>query len=161
MFPPLPQIDFMGLSWGNIDVEVKKSIYSWRWCQACKIMGCLSSMDWEKTMSMPFKHSGILYKNGKLVLSVFEHDQNALFLLKGRRRLAAFRAHCQWRWRMALKGLIKKHRKNCECCHHHSLFKGHNVNVKSVVPNCQKCYQCLKCQVSGHKYRGLPFEGFL
>ena len=21
-----------------------------------------------------------------------------------------------------------KHRKNCECCHHHSLFKGHNVN---------------------------------
>ena len=54
-----------------------------------------------------------------------------------------------------------KHRKNCECCHHHSLFKGHNVNVKIVVPNCQKCYQCLKCQVSGHKYRGLPFEGVL
>ena len=23
-----------------------------------------------------------------------------------------------------------KHSKNCECCHHHSLFKGHNVNVK-------------------------------
>ena len=54
-----------------------------------------------------------------------------------------------------------KHRKNCECCHHHSLFKGHNVNVKIVVPNCQKCYQCLKCQVSGHKYRGLPFEGVI
>ena len=54
-----------------------------------------------------------------------------------------------------------KHRKNCECCHHHSLFRGHNVNVKIVVPNCQKCYQCLKCQVSGHKYRGLPFEGVL
>ena len=50
---------------------------------------------------------------------------------------------------------------NCECCHHHSLLKGHNVNVKIVVPNCQKCYQCLKCQVSGHKYRGLPFEGVL
>ena len=95
------------------------------------------------------------------MISVFEHGQHALFLLKGRRRQAAFRAHCQWRWRMALKGLIKKHRKNCECCHHHCLFKGHNVNVKSVVPNCQKCYQCLKCQVSGHKYRGLPFEGVL
>ena len=54
-----------------------------------------------------------------------------------------------------------KHRKNCECCHHHSLFKGHNVYVKIVVPNCQKCYQCLKCRVSGHKNRGLPFEGVL
>ena len=31
-----------------------------------------------------------------------------------------------------------KHRKNCECCHHHSLFKGHNVNVNIVVLNCQK-----------------------
>ena len=44
-----------------------------------------------------------------------------------------------------------KHRKNCECCHHHSLFKGHNVIVHIVVLNCQKCYQCLKCHVSGHK----------
>ena len=31
-----------------------------------------------------------------------------------------------------------KHRKNCECCHHHSLIKGHNVNVDIVVLNCQK-----------------------
>ena len=31
----------------------------------------------------------------------------------------------------------KKHRKNCECCHHHSLFQGHNVNANIVVPNCQ------------------------
>ena len=31
-----------------------------------------------------------------------------------------------------------KHRKNCECCHHHSLFKGHNVTVNIVVLNCQK-----------------------
>ena len=45
----------------------------------------------------------------------------------------------------------KKHRKNCECCHHHSLFKGHNVIVHIVVLNCQKCNQCLKCHVSGHK----------
>ena len=30
---------------------------------------------------------------------------------------------------------IKKHRKNCECCHRHSLFKGHNVNVNIVVLN--------------------------
>ena len=44
-----------------------------------------------------------------------------------------------------------KHRKNCECCHHHSIFKGHNVIVHIVVLNCQKCNQCLKCQVSGHK----------
>ena len=43
-----------------------------------------------------------------------------------------------------------KHRKNCECCHHHSVFKGHNVIVHIVVLNCQKCNQCLKCQVSGH-----------
>ena len=27
----------------------------------------------------------------------------------------------------------------------------HNVNVNIVVLNCQKCNQCLKCQVSGHK----------
>ena len=33
----------------------------------------------------------------------------------------------------------------------HSLFKGDNVNVNIVVLNCQKCNQCLKCQVSGHK----------
>ena len=45
----------------------------------------------------------------------------------------------------------KKHRKNCECCHHHSIFKGHNVIVHIVVLNCQKCNQCLKCHVSGHK----------
>ena len=32
----------------------------------------------------------------------------------------------------------EKHRKNCECCHHHSLFKGHNVTVNIVVLNCQK-----------------------
>ena len=44
-----------------------------------------------------------------------------------------------------------KHRKNCECCHHHSVFKGHNVIVHIVVLNCQKCNQCLKSQVSGHK----------
>ena len=31
-----------------------------------------------------------------------------------------------------------KHRKNCECCHHHSLFKGHNVTVNIFVLNCQK-----------------------
>ena len=53
---------------------------------------------------------------------------------------------------------FKKHRKNCECCHHHSLFKGHNVNVNIVVLNCQKCNQCLKCQVLGHKSLGLLFE---
>ena len=46
---------------------------------------------------------------------------------------------------------FQKHRKNCECCHHHSLFKGHNVIVHIVVLNCQKCNQCLKCHVSGHK----------
>ena len=43
----------------------------------------------------------------------------------------------------------KKHRKNCECCPRHSLFKGHNVL------NCQKCNQCLKVQVSSHKFLGL------
>ena len=26
-----------------------------------------------------------------------------------------------------------KHRKNCECCHHHSVLKGHNVIVHIVV----------------------------
>ena len=46
---------------------------------------------------------------------------------------------------------LMKHRKNCECCHHHSVFKGHNAIVHIVVLNCQKCNQCLKCQVSGHK----------
>ena len=44
-----------------------------------------------------------------------------------------------------------KHRKNCECCHHRSLFKGHNVIVYIVVLNCQIYNQCLKCHVSGHK----------
>ena len=33
----------------------------------------------------------------------------------------------------------------------HSFFKGHNVIVNTFVHNCQKCNQCLKCQVSGHK----------
>ena len=43
------------------------------------------------------------------------------------------------------EGLVKvyiyniKHRKNCECCHHHSVFKGHNVIVHIVFLNCQKC----------------------
>ena len=56
---------------------------------------------------------------------------------------------------------MTKHRKNCECCHHHSIFKGHNVIVHIVVLNCQKCNQCLQCQVSGHKSLGLLFEGVL
>ena len=43
-----------------------------------------------------------------------------------------------WKWSKS---------KNCECCHHHSLFKGHNVNVNTVVLNCPKCNQCHKCQV--------------
>ena len=51
--------------------------------------------------------------------------------------------------------MVKKHRKNCECCPRHSLFKGHNVIVNIVVLNCQKCNQCHKCQVSGHKFLGL------
>ena len=56
----------------------------------------------------------------------------------------------------------KKHRKNCECCHHHSLFNSiHNVNVNIIVLNCQKWNQCLKCQVSGHKSPGLLFDGVL
>ena len=45
----------------------------------------------------------------------------------------------------------EKHRKNCECCHHHSLFKGHNVIVHIVVFNCQKCNQCLNSQVSSFR----------
>ena len=52
-------------------------------------------------------------------------------------------------------GVALKHRKNCECCHHHSLFKGHIAIVHIVVLNCQKCNQCLKCQVSGHKLTSL------
>ena len=44
--------------------------------------------------------------------------------------------------------LFCKHRKNCECCPLHSLFKGHNVNFNIVVLNCQKCNQCLRSQVS-------------
>ena len=62
---------------------------------------------------------------------------------------------CSWSSRASFKSMLSarksKHRKNCECCHHHSLFKGHNVIVHIVVLNCQKCNQCLKCHVSGHK----------
>ena len=54
-----------------------------------------------------------------------------------------------------------KHRKNCECCPRHSLFMGHNVNVNIVVLNSQKCNQCLKCQVSGHKSLESLFEDVL
>ena len=34
--------------------------------------------------------------------------------------------------------VVQNCRKNCECCHHHSLFKGHDVNVDIVVLNYQK-----------------------
>ena len=64
--------------------------------------------------------------------------------------------HCQ-KGRNCSKQLIPfftdiflKHRKNCECCHHHSVFKGQDVIVHIDVLICQKCNQCLKCQVSGH-----------
>ena len=54
----------------------------------------------------------------------------------------------KWKWSNGVKisemGIVQcksitnnvesyKHRKNCECCHHHSLFKGHNVIVHIVV----------------------------
>ena len=64
-------------------------------------------------------------------------------------------------WYLKDENLTFKHRKNCECCHHHSLFKDHNVIVNIVVLNCQKYNQCLKCQVAGHKSLGLLFEGVL
>ena len=38
-----------------------------------------------------------------------------------------------------------KHRNNCECCHHHSVFKGHNAIVHIVVLNCQKCKEVINC----------------
>ena len=60
------------------------------------------------------------------------------------------------RWKQTKRD---KHRKNCECCRHHSLFKGHNVNINIVVLNYQKWNQCLKCQVSGYKSLGLLFDG--
>ena len=60
----------------------------------------------------------------------------------------------------AVSNFSLKHRKNCECCHHHSLFKGHNVTVNIVVLNCQKWNQCLKCQSSGHQSLKLPFGVF-
>ena len=41
------------------------------------------------------------------------------------------------------KPTCKKHRKNYECCHHHSVFKGHNVIVHIVVLNCQNCSQSM------------------
>ena len=43
--------------------------------------------------------------------------------------------------------LFSNHRKICECCPRHSLFKCHNVIVNIVFLNCQKRNQCLKCQV--------------
>ena len=56
---------------------------------------------------------------------------------------------------------LKKHRKNCECCHHHFLlFKGHNVIVHIVVLNCQKCNQCTmgqaQCKMGNRKMSTLP-----
>ena len=44
-----------------------------------------------------------------------------------------------WRWNTFWRRCEIKHRKNCECCHHHSVFKGHNAIVHIVVLNCQKC----------------------
>ena len=56
--------------------------------------------------------------------------------------------------KLMLSPMCSKHRNNCECGPRHSLFKGHNVIVNIVVFNCQKCNQCIKCQVSGHKSPG-------
>ena len=58
---------------------------------------------------------------------------------------------CKYVFRFDVRSKCQlKHRKNCECCPRHSLFKGHKVIVNIVVLNCQQC-QCLKCQVLGHK----------
>ena len=38
---------------------------------------------------------------------------------------------------------------------HHSLFKGHNVNVNIVVLNCQKCNRCLKCHLSQKRFSNI------
>ena len=55
----------------------------------------------------------------------------------------------------------KKHRKNCKCSPTlHSRVPMLFI-VDIVVFNCQKCIQYHKCQVSGHKYLGLLFEGVL
>ena len=54
--------------------------------------------------------------------------------------------------KLMLSPMCSKHRNNCECGPRHSLFKGHNVIVNIDFLNCQKWYQCLKCQVSGHKF---------
>ena len=41
-----------------------------------------------------------------------------------------------------------KHRKNCECCPVSQLIVRYWMIVWIQVLNCQKCNQCLKCQVS-------------
>ena len=42
--------------------------------------------------------------------------------------------------------------KNCECCHQHSLFKGHNVNVNIVVLNYENEIRVLlSCQETAKK----------
>ena len=43
-----------------------------------------------------------------------------------------------------------KHRKNCECCHHHSLFRSHNVNCCSQLSEMLSVSQgsSLRSQVS-------------
>ena len=57
---------------------------------------------------------------------------------------------CQLALRI-FRGQQLKHCKNCKCCPRHPLYKGHNAILNIVVLNCQKCKQCLKCQVSGHR----------
>ena len=44
------------------------------------------------------------------------------------------------------RSLLHLEFKTLQCCPRHSLFQGHKVIVNMV--NCQKCNQCLKCQVS-------------
>ena len=40
-----------------------------------------------------------------------------------------------------------------------TLYSRVTMIVNIVVLNCQKCNQCLKCQISAHKSIGLLFEG--
>ena len=93
-----------------------------------------------------------LSKNGTLIKCFTDHSLLSRFLMsKIKRCWSVSQPVGEWQGHLLSCSRQLKHRKNCECCHHHSLFKGHNVIVHIVVLNCQKCNQCLKCHVSGHK----------
>ena len=114
----------------------RSQVEQWTWLRQCFVNPAPKQIFYTSTVSRFWKFTQKKRVNRDILnlkYYIFGAFTHSIGIISQFSYVYVHYTHYQW----VKHGLIlPKHRKNCECCHHHSLFKGHNVNVKIVVPNC-------------------------